>query len=43
VFVPTMLLMDLEWLPGDDWTAAPEHDGWWIPEAEYLRLVGRVN
>ena len=43
VFVQTPMAIEFELLPGVDWISAPELDGWWVPEAEYLRLIGRPN
>jgi hypothetical protein len=42
-FLSTLLVIEFELLPGDDWIAVPSRDGWLIPEEEYLRLVGRPN
>ena len=43
MFCLTVWVIEFELLPDDDWIAAPELDGWWIPEAEFLRLIGRPN
>ena len=41
--MPTTEVIDRGILPPNTWVAVPEKDGWLVPEAEYWRIVGRVN
>jgi hypothetical protein len=41
--MPTPLVLDMHLLPGDNWIAKPGCDARLVPEAEYEKIVGRVN
>ena len=43
VFVQTPMVIEFGLLPTADWIAMPQWDGWYMPESEYWRVIGRVN